>query len=122
MATAKKKEDEMTPSERAQLVAQRVRDRERKQREKEEAEKTRKPSMMERLRSMVPSTKKRKPGPNVREFLSKEDQIADIEEEKKVTKAEKEARRLDTLGFKKGGMVTARGQGKVLRSRKTRIC
>jgi hypothetical protein len=120
MATAKKREQDMTPSERAQMVAQRVRDR--KQREKEEAEKTRKPSMMDRLRGMVPGTKKREPAPNVRESLSKEDQIADIEEEKKVTKAEKEAMRLDTVGFKNGGMVTARGQGKVLRSRKTRIC
>jgi hypothetical protein len=120
MAKAMKREQDMTPSERAQLVAQRV--GERKQREKEEAEKTRKPSVMKRLRSMVPSSEKRKPGPNVRESLSKEDQIADIEEEKKVTKAEKEAARLDTVGFKNGGMVTARGQGKVLRSRKTRIC
>jgi Holliday junction resolvasome RuvABC DNA-binding subunit len=37
-------------------------------------------------------------------------------------KAQGEIEALKALGYAKGGLVTSRGQGKVIRSKKTRIC
>ena len=117
MATSKmvKKESEITSSERAQLTAQRVRDREKKKEQE-------KPTLVDRLRGMVSPRKTSGDKKNVRDSLSKEDMMADIEEEKQMKKAEAAAKDLSVTGFKKGGMVTARGQGRVRTKKATRIC
>ena len=122
MATSKmvKTESEMTPSERAQLTAQRVRDREKAAAEKKKEQE--KPTVLDRLRNMVSPRKTSGDKKNVRDSLSKEDMMADIEEEKQMKKAEAAAKDLSVTGFKKGGMVTARGQGRVRTKKATRIC
>jgi hypothetical protein len=47
-----------------------------------------------------------------------EEALRDVEMEKKMKKGEEASVR----GYKKGGMVTARGQGRVTRKGSTRIC
>lgn len=47
----------------------------------------------------------------------------EVQQEKLMQKGEAAAKKqMGTLGFKKGGLVTPRGQGKVMRPRKARMC
>lgn len=130
MATSKMvKKDAGTKQTPAQLAAERVREREMKKAARAEEEMT--PSMRKRIMEMLmPGKRNAVRGTAAEEVLrnldkesmTKEQMMRAIEREKKMTKAEKEAKRLDTPGFKKGGMVTARGQGRVRTKKSTRIC
>jgi len=131
MATSKmvKKDSDKKPRTDAQLAAQRVREREMKREMESDKEMT--PSMLRRIKEMLAPSKRNPVAGTAseeamrnmaKESMSKEQLLRAIEREKKTTKAEREAKRLDTPGFKKGGMVTARGQGRVTRKKSTRIC
>ena len=57
------------------------------------------------------------------EATTPEDAVKELQRERDMQRGEAAARnQMRTLGFKKGGLVTPRGQGKVMRSRKTRMC
>lgn len=57
------------------------------------------------------------------EATTPEDILKELQRERDMQRGEAAAKKqMGTLGFKKGGMVTARGQGKVMRTRKTRTC
>ena len=130
MATTKmvKKEPATKPMTEAQLAAQRTRERELKKEMAADKEMT--PSMLKRIKDMLtPSTRTPVDGTASERALrnlskespSKEELLQAIAEEKKITKAEQEAKRLDKPGFRNGGMVTARGQGRVKTKRPTRL-
>lgn len=116
---------EMTP---AQLAAKRVRMSEQERREmKEEMTPSMRKRIMEMLmpgkRNAVRDTASEEVLRNLdKESMTKEQMMRAIEREKRMAEAEKEAKRLDTPGFKKGGMVTSRGQGRVRTKKSTRIC
>lgn len=91
----------LTQSQRAQLAAARVRMRE----ENEPEEKPKRAPKTPMPKMVKPETPE------------------EVEMEKNMQRGEAAAKKqMGTLGFKKGGMVTARGQGKVMRTRKTRTC
>jgi hypothetical protein len=68
----------------------------------------------------TPKPKKLPMTNQAREQMDMDEMLRDIEEEKRAAKGEKETRQL--RAFKRGGMVTARGQGKVTRKGSTRMC
>ena len=52
-----------------------------------------------------------------------EETLKEEERERKMQRGEAAAKKqMGTPGFKNGGLVTPRGQGKVMRSRKSRMC
>lgn len=87
--------------EKADMAAQRVKERE-KMKEKEK-----------KALPAIPKDYKTMP----EETMSIEEAAKDIAAEKKMQKMEDDIR-----GYKTGGLVTTRGQGKVMRKKKTRIC
>jgi hypothetical protein len=124
MATAGKKSPtpKMTQAEKVQLADKRVRERLALE-EKESKRRENDGSILSRARKMLaPGAKPEKlPMTNqAREQMDKDEMMRDIDAEKKAAKGEKETRQL--RAFKRGGMVTARGQGKVTRKGSTRMC
>lgn len=52
-----------------------------------------------------------------------EDAVKELQRERNMQRGEAAAKKqMGTIGFKKGGLVTPRGQGKVMRPRKARMC
>ena len=79
----------------------------------EESQTTRDRRAMEKMREMDLDTMSTTP----------EEMIAEMKRERDMQRGEAATKKqMGTLGFKKGGLVTPRGQGKVMRSRKTRMC
>lgn len=72
-----------------------------------DSELTRERRAMQELREMEQDTLSTTP----------EEMIEEMKRERNMRRGEASVR-----GYKKGGMVTPRGQGKVMRSRKTRMC
>lgn len=96
----------LTQSQRAQLAAARVRMRE----ENESEEKPKRASKASSSTAPIPR-------------MVKPETPEEVEMEKNMRRGEAAAKKqMGTLGFKKGGLVTPRGQGKVMRTRKTRTC
>lgn len=87
--------------EKAEMAAKRVKEREKM---KDKENKTL-PAIPKDYKPMPEST------------MSIEEAAKEMEAEKKMQKMEDDIR-----GYKSGGLVTTRGQGKVMRKKKTRIC
>jgi hypothetical protein len=115
MAKPTKPESQMTQMEKAKLAAERVKGR---QDMKKEAPK----SMKKDPESPNAAALKPMKRPSYLDSMSPEEQVQEMKRIKKSDKAYEESRMIKPEGYKKGGMVTARGQGKVSRTRKTRIC
>lgn len=116
MAKPTKPESQMTQLEKAELAAERVRAR-KKQQAQNKPKETTKPAASPNVQATKPKKK-----PSYLENMSIEDQIKEMERMEKENKAYEESRQIVPKAYNRGGMVTARGQGKAMRTRKTRIC
>lgn len=93
--------NELTQSQKAQLAAARVRVR----------EATNPPAKPKAPKQGAPMVK-----------MTETETPEDVQREKNMRKGEEAAKKqMGTLAFKKGGLVTPRGQGKVMRTRKARM-
>lgn len=124
MATQKKPESQMTQMEKAKLAAARVKARQGMMKEQGKKPESKKPEPKQEPKSPNAAALKPMKRPSYLDSMSPEEQIQEMKRMQKADKAYEESRMIKPEGYKKGGMVstTSRGQGKVMRTRKTRMC